>query len=163
MEGRGEDEEKKWKRERGRRNTGVHCLLVCFYYHITHQTIEVHESEVTCLACVKVRKKTAPSAIKTCSSLPVCYTSSKNRGAPKQVHCHCKNQRGGSNTSHYQHVPLFRAYVGIPSTWYTTRNDSRLILFGLALSLQATLPLTCGFTNILTKKWVYQLEIIKQS
>ena len=140
-EGRGEDEDKKMEKREGKKKHRFTCLLVCFYYHITYQATEVHESEVTCLACVKVRKKTAPSAIKTHSLLPVCYPSSKNRGAPKQVHCHCNNQRGGSNTSHYQRVPLFWAYVGITITWYTTKNDSRFLLFGLALCLQATLPL----------------------
>lgn len=56
-EGRGEDEDKKMEKRERKKKHRFTCLLVCFYYHITYQATEVHESEVTCLACVKVRRK----------------------------------------------------------------------------------------------------------
>lgn len=103
----------------------------------------------------EVGNKTAPSAIKACSLLPVCCTLSgkKKKSSPKADALPLQHQRGGNKTSHCEHAPLFWTYVSIMSQdRYTTKNDSHLILFGLALCLQATLPLTCGFINILTRR-----------
>lgn len=100
----------------------------------------------------KVGNKTAPSAIKARSLLPVCSTLSENKMSPKAGALPLQHQRGGSKTSHCKHAALFRAYVSIMSQdRYTTKNDSHSILFGLALCLQATLPLICGFINTPTR------------
>lgn len=138
------------------------CLFLLLCYTLGN---EAQESKVICLACIKVRKKTAPSVTKAHSLLPVyCTLTKKETGLQKQARCHCNNQRGGRKTSHCEHPLLVSAYVGMAITWYTTKNDSHLIISGLALCLPATLPLTCGFTNTPTKrkkKWVDWLAIIK--